>query len=76
MDLRGLLRRAAMQRPAVLAVTLPGATDVRVAVEAEVRRQGWPVAGAPADADHQEVGCHAEPRAAELLVDNKRELPA
>ncbi|MFE2217042.1 hypothetical protein ACFW93_34605, partial [Streptomyces canus] len=63
MDLRGLLRRAAMQRPAVLAVTLPGATGVRVAVEAEVRRQGWAGAGAPADADQLGVWGSPEPGA-------------
>jgi hypothetical protein len=40
-----------MRRPAVLVIALPGATEVRMAVEAEVRRQGWPVVGAPAAAD-------------------------
>src|SRR4051794_12552753 len=64
-----------MQRPAVLAVTLPGATDVRVAVEAEVRRQGWPVAGAPTDADLLIVCGSAEPGEAEWLEDIKRSMP-
>ncbi|MFG2472912.1 hypothetical protein ACGFXB_47060 [Streptomyces canus] len=75
MDLRGLLRRAAMQRPAVLAVTLPGATDVRVAVEAEVRRQGWPVVGTPAAADLLVVCGSSEPGEAEWLEDIKRSMP-
>ncbi|MCF1593200.1 hypothetical protein [Streptomyces muensis] len=51
MDLRGALRRTAMTRPAVLAVTLPGATELRLEAEAEVRRRGWPVVDAPAAAD-------------------------
>ncbi|WP_269802002.1 hypothetical protein [Streptomyces capitiformicae] len=34
MDLRGALRRTAMNRPAVLAVTLPGATELRLEAEA------------------------------------------
>ncbi|MFF0204830.1 hypothetical protein [Streptomyces sp. NPDC005017] len=40
-----------MSRPAVLAVTLPGATALRLEVESEVRRRGWPSAGTPAAAD-------------------------
>ncbi|MFF8395486.1 hypothetical protein [Streptomyces sp. NPDC016172] len=40
-----------MNRPAVLAVTLPGATELRLEAEAEVRRRGWTVVNAPAAAD-------------------------
>ncbi|MGN9761947.1 hypothetical protein [Streptomyces sp. SD31] len=40
-----------MTRPAVLAITLPGATALRLEAEAEVRRRGWSVVGAPAAAD-------------------------
>ncbi|MFJ5997315.1 hypothetical protein [Streptomyces sp. NPDC092370] len=40
-----------MNRPAVFAVTLPGATELRLETEAEVRRRGWPGAGTPAAAD-------------------------
>ncbi|WP_328349517.1 hypothetical protein OG800_02500 [Streptomyces sp. NBC_00445] len=75
MDLRNLLRRTAMQRPAVLAVALPGATDIRLAVEAEVRRRGWPVAGAPAAADLMVVCGVPEPREAEWLDDIERSMP-
>ncbi|WP_343242253.1 hypothetical protein [Streptomyces sp. SID9727] len=49
--MRGLLRRTAMSRPAVLMATMPGATALRLEAEAELRRRGWPVASAPAAAD-------------------------
>ena len=75
MDLRDLLRRTAMQRPAVLAVALPGATDIRLEVEAEVRRRGWLVAGAPADADLMVVCGAPEPRDTEWLDDIERSMP-
>ncbi len=51
MDLRGLVRRTAMSHPSVLAVTVPGATELRLELEAEVCRRGWPLAMAPAAAD-------------------------
>ncbi len=35
----------------MLAVTLPGATELRLEAEAEVRRRGWPVVDTPAAAD-------------------------
>ncbi|WP_354670138.1 hypothetical protein [Streptomyces sp. S.PNR 29] len=69
------MRRTAMQRPAVLTVTLPGATEVRMAVEAEVRRRGWPVAGAPADADLLVVCGAPEPGGAEWLDGIQRSMP-
>ncbi|MFD4259786.1 hypothetical protein ACFWR9_19720 [Streptomyces sp. NPDC058534] len=75
MDLRSLLRRTAMQRPAVLAVALPGATEVRLAVEAEVRRQGWPVADAPADADLLVICGAPESEGAEWLDGIQRSMP-
>ncbi|MGA5189236.1 hypothetical protein ACPCSL_21960 [Streptomyces griseoincarnatus] len=75
MDLRDLLRRTAMQRPAVLAVALPGATDIRLEVEAEVRRRGWPVAGTPADADLMVVCGTPEPRDTEWLDYIERSMP-
>lgn len=51
MDLtRWLLRRAA-GRPHVFVLSTPGGTAARLAVEAEVRRRGWPTADGPADAD-------------------------
>ncbi|MDO0930710.1 hypothetical protein QQY66_03055 [Streptomyces sp. DG2A-72] len=75
MDLRSLLRRTAMQRPAVLAVALPGSTDIRLEVEAEVRRRGWPVADAPAAADLMVVCGSPESRDAEWLDDIERSMP-
>lgn len=51
MDLTALLLRVAARRPHVLVVAVPGATDVRLAVEAALARRGWPVATGPADAD-------------------------
>lgn len=50
MGLNRVLRRAAARRPAVLLVTLPGATEERLAGERELRRRGWPTAGSPAGA--------------------------
>lgn len=75
MDLRSFLRRTAMQHPAVLAVALPGATEVRLAVEAEVRRQGWPVADAPAAADLLVICGAPEPEDAEWLDGIQRSMP-
>jgi hypothetical protein len=51
MDLRRLLLRLASARPHVLLVALPGATEARLAVEAELGRRGWAAAVSPADAD-------------------------
>ena len=51
MDLTGVLLRAGAARPHVLAVTMPGATAVRLAAEEQLRRWGWPAAMTPADAD-------------------------
>ncbi|MET9293092.1 hypothetical protein [Streptomyces sp. NPDC003077] len=51
MGLRAAVRAAALTRPATFLVSLPGATAVRLAVEAEVRRRGWSSAAAPAAAN-------------------------
>ena len=51
MDLTALLLRIAARRPHVLVVAVPGATGVRLALEAALARRGWPVATGPADAD-------------------------
>jgi hypothetical protein len=51
MDLTALLLRIAARRPHVLVVAVPGATGVRLALEAALARRGWPVAAGPADAD-------------------------
>lgn len=47
---RALLRFAAA-RPHVLVAEVPGGTGVRLAVEAQLRRRGWPAATHPADTD-------------------------
>ncbi|WLW50562.1 hypothetical protein [Streptomyces sp. YU58] len=77
MDLRALLRRTAMSRPAVLVVTLPGATRLRLEVEAELRRREWPVVGAPAAADLLVVCGDPAPEdgRAEWLEDIERSMP-
>lgn len=51
MDLTGVLLRCGAARPHVLTATLPGGTAVRLAVEEQLRRRGWPEALSPADAD-------------------------
>jgi Ni,Fe-hydrogenase III small subunit len=51
MGLTALLLRVAAKRPHVLVVSVPGATGVRLALEAALTRRGWPVATGPADAD-------------------------
>lgn len=76
MDLRGALRRTAMTRPAVLAVTLPGATELRLEAEAEVRRRGWPVVDAPAVADLLVVCGVPAPEDAKWLDGVERSMPA
>ncbi|MET9966569.1 hypothetical protein ABZZ80_11820 [Streptomyces sp. NPDC006356] len=75
MDLRGALRRTAMTRPAVLAVTLPGATELRLEAEAQVRRRGWPVVDAPAAADLLVVCGVPAPEDAEWLDSVERSMP-
>lgn len=51
MDLRSRLRRMAVRSPVALPAVLPGATQARLGVEAELRRRGWETAQAPAAAD-------------------------
>ncbi|MFJ9542123.1 hypothetical protein ACIRPX_33355 [Streptomyces sp. NPDC101225] len=75
MDLRALLRRTAMSRPAVLMVTLPGATALRLEAESEVRRRGWPVAAAPAASDLLVVCGVPAPENAEWLDRVERSMP-
>lgn len=50
MGVRGALLRAAAGRPPALVVTAPGGTAARLAVEAAMRRRGWPAAASPAGA--------------------------
>jgi hypothetical protein len=51
MDLRTRLLRFAAARPHALVVAARGGTAVRLAVEQELARRGWPQAANPADAD-------------------------
>ncbi|MDR7300025.1 hypothetical protein [Haloactinomyces albus] len=51
MGLTGSLLRFGAGRPHVLLACVPGGTAERLAVEAELRRRGWPDAVSPADAD-------------------------
>lgn len=51
MDLTRILLRLGSRRPHVLLVPAVGGTAVRVRVEAELTRRGWPLATGPADAD-------------------------
>ncbi|AUH39536.1 hypothetical protein [Streptomyces sp. CMB-StM0423] len=50
MGLREALRRIGTRHPAVLLAVHPGGTKTRLAVEAGLRRRGWPVAASPAAA--------------------------
>ncbi|WP_095756378.1 hypothetical protein [Streptomyces xinghaiensis] len=61
MDLRDRLRRAALSRPGVMLVALPGATPVRLELEAELRRRGWPRSESPAAADLLVVAGERDP---------------
>ncbi|MFE4367623.1 hypothetical protein ACFRMN_05080 [Streptomyces sp. NPDC056835] len=75
MDLRGALRRTAMRRPAVFLGTWPGATGIRLGVEAELRRRGWPVMASPAAADALVVCAAPVPAHARWLDDLARAMP-
>ncbi|MGW1560534.1 hypothetical protein ACWCQ1_28980 [Streptomyces sp. NPDC002144] len=75
MGLRHALRRAAVSRPGVLCVARPGATAIRLAVEAEVRRLGWPVVESPAAANLLLVAGAHGPRDAEWLEAVWRQAP-
>lgn len=56
MDLKRRWWRAAFARPHVFMLTWPGATDVRLAAERELRQRGWPPAASPADGDILLIG--------------------
>ncbi|WP_235192839.1 hypothetical protein [Streptomyces viridochromogenes] len=64
-----------MNRPAVLVVTLPEATELRLEVEAEIRRRGWPAVGAPAAADLLVVCGVPAPEDAEWLDGIEQSMP-
>ncbi|WP_030548779.1 hypothetical protein [Streptomyces albus] len=69
MDLRNRLRRAALSRPGVMLVALPGATPVRLALEAELRRRGWPRSETPAAADLLVVAGDRDPLGGDSWLD-------
>ncbi|MCM2389753.1 hypothetical protein [Streptomyces albipurpureus] len=75
MDLRSRLRRRAVQSPVVLVAVLPGATELRLDVEAELRRRGWDIAGAPAVADLLVVCGSPDPDVGRRLDTLRRAMP-
>ncbi len=76
MGLTAALLRAGAQRPHVLTVTMPGGTAVRLEVEAELRRRGWPAAMTPADADVLLVVGQVSGDLAGVCEEIWREMPA
>lgn len=67
MDLIAAVRGFAVGRPHVLVVPAVEATGVRLAVEAELGRRGWPAARNPADADLVVVAGCPGPRLTEVI---------
>ena len=76
MDLTALLLRVAARRPHVLVVAVPGATAVRLAVEAALARRGWPIATGPADADVLAVAGSSGPELAAVVDAVWEQVPA
>ncbi|MFC0005554.1 hypothetical protein [Micromonospora siamensis] len=65
----------AARRPHLLLAAVPGATDVRLAVEAQAHRYGWPLAASPADADLLVVAGEPGPELAEAIERVWAQLP-
>lgn len=76
MGLRDALRRAAVSRPGVLLVGLPGSTAIRLEVETELRRRAWPVMDGPAAADLVVVVGSPGPTDADWLDSTWRQVPS
>jgi hypothetical protein len=76
MGLTALLLRVAAKRPHVLVVAVPGATAVRLALEAALVQRGWPVATGPADADVLAVAGSPGPELAEVIAAVWEQVPA
>ncbi|MHA6629458.1 hypothetical protein ACU61A_28815 [Pseudonocardia sichuanensis] len=76
MDLTAALLRIAARRPHVLVVAVPGATAVRLALEAALARCGWPAATGPADADVLAVAGVPGPRLAAVVERVWAQVPA
>jgi hypothetical protein len=75
-DLTALLLRIAARRPHVLVVAVPGATGVRLALEAALARRGWPIAAGPADADVLAVAGSPGPELAAVVDAVWEQVPA
>lgn len=75
MDVTGMLLRVGAARPHVLVVTMPGSTAVRLAVEEQLRRRGWPAAMTPADADVLCVAGDVTSEFTEVLGETWRAMP-
>jgi hypothetical protein len=75
-DVTGLLLRAGATRPHVMIAAMPGATDVRLTAEEQLRRRGWPAALTPADADVLVVAGTAAPDIAQAVEAAWAAVPA
>jgi hypothetical protein len=75
-DVTGLLLRAGATRPHVMIAATPGATDVRLTAEEQLRRRGWPAALTPADADVLLVAGSAAPGIAQAVEAAWAAVPA
>jgi hypothetical protein len=75
-DLTVALLRIAARRPHVLVVAGPGATAVRLALEAALARRGWPAATGPADTDVLAVAGVPGPRLAAAVERVWAQVPA
>jgi len=75
-DLTGWLLRVAARRPHALVVAVPGETGLRLAVEMELGRRGWPVADSPAGADLLVVAGTPGPELAAVAETVWAQLPA
>jgi len=75
-DVTGLLLRAGATRPHVMIAAMPGATDVRLTAEEQLRRRRWPDALTPADADVLLVAGTAAPDIAEAVEAAWAAVPA
>lgn len=76
MGVSRFLLRVATDRPHVLLVEVPGGTRVRLAVEQELRRLGWPAAAGPADTDVLVVTGPLGPRLRPLAERVWQQIPA
>lgn len=76
MDLTSWLLRIAAARPHVFLAAVPGDVRTRLAVEAEIGRRAWPLAGSPADADLLVVAGRPGPQLATVIETVWGQMPA